>query len=462
MRTLSTRFVPFTTERHIRECQTHDGRNEQRAVEPISLLPDEVAGGLKMANGTANPPAPSNDVTHQVVADVFRDHWARAVAALARAVGDLDLAEDSVQDAFIKAAERWPRDGVPNNPLAWILTTARNRAVDRVRRERVLERKREALAQLDALAPPAITPAPTSIPDERLALIFTCCHPALSVPAQVALTLRLLGGLTTPEIARAFLTSEKTMAQRLVRAKRKIRNAAIPFRIPPDRQLSERLGAVLAVVYLVFNQGYSDVRAELSDDAIRLGRMLTSLLPNEPEAHGLLALMLLHNARREARRDESGALVLLEDQNRDLWERDAIEDGLGILKHALSLRRPGPYQLQAAIAALHTEEPTDWLQIVALYDELARVSSSTVVELNRAVAIAMIVGPKRALDLIDDIEGLDDYCPYHAARADLLRRLDERQGAIAEYRRARALTTDDAERAFFERRLDQLGAADRS
>jgi RNA polymerase sigma-70 factor (ECF subfamily) len=301
----------------------------------------------------------------------------------------------------------------------------------------------------------------STIPDERLALIFTCCHPALGREAQVALTLRLLGGLTTDEIARAFLTGEQTMAQRLVRAKRKIRAAGIPFRVPPDHLLPDRLAAVLAVVYLVFNEGYSRARNDLSAEAIRLGRMLATLMPDEPEALGLLALMRLHDSRRLARVDAEGELVLLEEQDRSLWDREAIAEGRELVEHALRLRRVGPYQLQAAIAALHTEDgEADWPQIVALYGELGRVAPSPVVELNRAAAVAMAEGPEHGLELIDRIDGLDGYVSLHAARADLLRRLGRTDEAAAAYERALALAPDGPERLYLVRRLDALRAGD--
>jgi RNA polymerase sigma-70 factor (ECF subfamily) len=389
------------------------------------------------------------------VAQAFREEWGRAVGTLARALRDLDLAEDAVQEAFAVALERWPRDGVPASPRAWILTTARNKAVDRLRRERVLAGKQEALARLAEL--PAEEPDDvSSIPDERLALIFTCCHPALAVDAQVALTLRLLGGLTTDEIARAFLVAEPTMAQRLVRAKRKIREAGIPFRVPPDHLLPERLAAVLATVYLVFNEGYSAHRPELTAEAIRLGRMLAALMPDEPEAAGLLALMLLHDARRDARLDERGELIRLDEQDRGRWDTTKIDEGTALLEAALRRQRAGPYQVQAAIAALHTEDETDWPQIAALYGELARFQPSPVVELNRAAAVAMADGPERGLGLIDGLAGLDEYAPYHAARADLLRRLGRSAEAGESYRRALELAPGTSERAFLARRLAEL------
>jgi len=399
------------------------------------------------------------------VADVFREHWGRAVAALVRAVGDVDLAEDAVQEAFAIAVERWPKDGVPASPLGWIVTTARNRAIDRLRRERMAagklpELERLAASRGDDLEEDSVE---STIPDERLELIFTCCHPALARESQVALTLRLLGGLTTEEIARAFLTGESTMAQRLVRAKHKIREAGIPFRVPPDHLLPDRLAAVLAVVYLVFNEGYTRVRSELCAEAIRLGRMVAALMPDEPEALGLLALMLLHDSRHATRVDDGGMLVLLEDQDRSRWDKAAIDEGRELVERALRLRRVGPYQLQAAIAAVHAnvEGDTDWPQIVALYGELARLLPSPVVELNRAAALAMAEGPERGLEAVDRIEGLDDYVSYHAARADLLRRLGRSAAATEAYGRALALAPDGPERAYLGRRLDELGAAHR-
>ena len=359
-----------------------------------------------------------------------------------------------MQDAFVRAAERWPRDGTPSNPAAWIVSTARNRAIDRIRRERTLARKTELLGRLEELAPSDPEDDETVIPDERLELIFACCHPALAADAQVALTLSLLGGLTTPEIARAFLVPEPTLAQRLVRAKRKIRDAGIPLRVPPEHLLPERLRSVLAVVYLVFNAGYGPpVRRELCAEAIRLAALLATLMPDEAEVHGLHALLLLQDARRDARVSTDGELVLLESQDRSLWDEDEIDAGRRALDRALALRMTGPYQVQAAIASLHAEPETDWREIALLYARLVALTPSPVVELNAAVAVSMADGPEAGLRIADGIDGLDGYYLWHASRADFLRRLGRSDEATAAYARALELAPSEVEREFLRGRL---------
>jgi RNA polymerase sigma-70 factor (ECF subfamily) len=360
-----------------------------------------------------------------------------------------------VQDAFVRAAERWPRDGAPGNPGAWIVATARNAAIDRIRREQTLARKTELLAR----AAEILEDEEATIPDERLELIFACCHPALAPEAQVALTLSLVGGLTTPEIARAFLVPEPTLAQRLVRAKRKIRDAGIPLRVPADHLLPERLRLVHATIYLVFNAGYGPpVRRELCGEAIRLAAVLATLMPDEPEAHGLHALLLLQDARRDARVSDAGELVLLADQDRSLWDAGGVEQGRRALERGLALRVPGPYQLQAAIASLHYEEPADWAQIALLYGRLAELSPSPVVELNRAVAVAMADGAGPALEIIDGLTGLELYHLWHSTRAELLHRLGRDEEAKAAYSRARELAPSETERTFLQGRLAASGA----
>ncbi|MEV6294177.1 RNA polymerase sigma factor [Streptomyces sp. NPDC051896] len=392
---------------------------------------------------------------------VFRSEYGRAVSVLVRFLGDIDLVEEAVQEAFTTAVRTWPESGVPPSPAGWIITTARNRAIDRLRRESSRDARHAEAARL--YAPHPYTPDPYAsaepseegpVQDDRLRLIFTCCHPALALQARVALTLRLLGGLSTAQIARAFLVPEPTLAQRLVRAKAKIRDAGIPYRVPRDADLPERLGGVLAVVYLIFNEGYTGDPA-LCAEALRLGRLLAALMPDEPEVTGLLALMLLTESRRPARQGADGVLVPLPEQDRTLWDRELIAEGQELVRRCLRRNRPGPYQIQAAVNAVHSDAPsaedTDWDQILRLYDQLMAVAQSPVVALNRAVALAEVQGPARALDLVDSLD-LGRYHVLHAVRADLLRRLGRTAEAAAEYGRAAELAGSEAERAYLERR----------
>jgi RNA polymerase sigma-70 factor (ECF subfamily) len=405
------------------------------------------------------------------VAQAFQEEWGHLVATLIKVTGSFDVAEESVQDAFAQAVKTWPRDGIPDRPAAWLVTTARNRATDRLRRDAVGAAKlRERVLILDER--PTVEDDDSGVGDNLLRLIFTCCHPALALESQVALTLRTLVGLTAAEIAKAFLVSEQTMAKRLFRAKQKIQHAGIPYRVPAAHLLPERTSAVLAVLYLLFNEGYLGgagaglLRRDLSDEAIRLARLLAELMPDEPEAKGLLALMLLHDARRAARVDGEGELVLLTDQDRRLWDSKLISEGVAVLDLALRRGRPGAYQVQAAIAACHATAPvaadTDWAQIVELYGQLTRFVPSPVVELNRAVAVSMAVGPGAALPLVDALEkssALTGYYLLPATRADLLRRLDRPAEASAAYRVALELATGEPERRFLRRRIGELSAA---
>ncbi len=389
---------------------------------------------------------------------IFREHWARVVATLVGIFGDIELAEDAAQEAFTIAAERWPRDGEPDNPVGWLVATARNRGIDHIRRQRVLADKTRLIARASTVEAEAAVYESATFPDERLELIFTCCHPALALETQVALTLRTVGGLSTEEIALAFLVPAETMSKRLTRAKHKIRDARIPFAVPPDHQLPDRLAAVLAVVYLVFNHGWGGGRVDLAAEAVQLGRALAELMPDEGGVLALLALMLLHDARRDARMRD-GEIVLLDDQDRALWNDRQIGEGRALLQRAISRGEAGPYAVQAAIADLHLQEPRDWGQIAALYRTLSSQTGSPVVELNRAVAVAELEGPEAGLAILDGLP-LGHYRYLHSARAELLRRAGRADEARQAYRRALELAQTDAERRSLNDQLTRLPADD--